>query len=458
MRRPTILAAIDLGPSTSRVLYHAAAFARLLGAQLTVLHVDSDVSADARARVLDACLRLAPYAQALDDEQIVIRPGRVSDGIARQARAGNAAMVVMGARSHNGIARLLLGSTAEAVLRNATVPVLLVPPTDMDIASVGDRVALTCGPVIAAVDLGEDSREQVEMAARVARIGSQPLLLMTVAKTRTSDRAATMELRERAHDLPAIAKPRALIVRRGAVAEEISRCAVVEGAGLVVMGVRAGSRGRPGAIATAVLKTKRAFVLAVPSARPAVVEQPRRFQRLALIASLVTLCLAPVVTSASAQGSGDVRAIVEFQRAADAYAFMHRQVEMRLELAHRGWQEVDPVSAAELAAAIVARRTSSAPWLFTARVSTAFREMASAAARGPGCDPGELRTGAWEMRHDVNTPATGTMPVAPCIRTALPDLPDELEYRSAGTVLVIVDTHANLVVDVLPALLAQTVW
>jgi hypothetical protein len=33
-------------------------------------------------------------------------------------------------------------------------------------------------------------------------------------------------------------------------------------------------------------------------------------------------------------------------------------------------------------------------------------------------------------------------------------LPDEREYRSAGTVLLLVDVHANLVVDVLPALLA----
>ena len=37
---------------------------------------------------------------------------------------------------------------------------------------------------------------------------------------------------------------------------------------------------------------------------------------------------------------------------------------------------------------------------------------------------------------------------------ALPHLPEELEYRSAGTVLLLVDVHANLVVDLLPALLA----
>jgi hypothetical protein len=40
------------------------------------------------------------------------------------------------------------------------------------------------------------------------------------------------------------------------------------------------------------------------------------------------------------------------------------------------------------------------------------------------------------------------------VAAALPALPDELEYRSAGTVLLLADAHANLVVDVLPALLA----
>jgi hypothetical protein len=58
------------------------------------------------------------------------------------------------------------------------------------------------------------------------------------------------------------------------------------------------------------------------------------------------------------------------------------------------------------------------------------------------------------MSHDVNSPATGSKPIAGCIAQVLPELPDELEYRSAGTVLLLVDHHANLVVDVLPALLA----
>jgi hypothetical protein len=39
--------------------------------------------------------------------------------------------------------------------------------------------------------------------------------------------------------------------------------------------------------------------------------------------------------------------------------------------------------------------------------------------------------------------------VWPCILNALPPLPDELQYRFVGVDLILVDIHANLVVDIL---------
>ena len=161
-------------------------------------------------------------------------------------------------------------------------------------------------------------------------------------------------------------------------------------------------------------------------------------------ATLVVLCVA--ATLAAAQ----LRPIVEFQRAADAYAFLHRQLERRLGFPHQR----EAIAAAELASAIVAeRRRASPPELFTPPVVMVFRELAIGAVHR-GCDAGELRSGAWEMFHGVHSPATGSRPVSACMADALPPLPDELEYRSAGTVLLLVDAHANLVVDALPALLA----
>ena len=181
-----------------------------------------------------------------------------------------------------------------------------------------------------------------------------------------------------------------------------------------------------------------------------------RTRRVAMIASLAAAMVVAHAPASLAQSDvPDVRAIVDFQRATDAYAFLHRQVELRLRLAHRdAVVAVDPIETRELAAAIVARRPPPVRPIFTPRVVAAFREMAARAARAPDCDAGELRSGLWEMQHDVNTPATGTRLLSDCIGNALPALPDELEYRSAGTVLLLVDTHANLVVDLLPALLA----
>jgi nucleotide-binding universal stress UspA family protein len=438
-----VIAAIDLGPLTGRVLYHAAAFARLLQVPLKVLHVGGDRSPELRERVANACLQLGPYETDFDESQIVLRTGRVSDAIAREAIGEGASLIVIGSRGRSGVARLLLGSTSESVLKNATTPVLIVPPTDIDIVNIGDHVALTSGPIVAAVDLAENSSEQVRFAGKLAAIGKQPLVLMTVARSRVTDYAASQQLRDRAHGLPA-AKPAAVIVRRGAVAEEISRCALVEGAGLVVMGLRATPRCQPGAIASAVLRTKRAFVLAVPTTRMEV-RLRAAWPRVAQMAALILALLASAVVSAAQREWGDVHAIAAFQRAADSYAFVHRQVERQL-----GSGTGD---AAAFAAAILRARPVTPGRLFAPAVVEEFRSLAARATRA-GCNAGELRTGTWDLLHSAGAPATGTTPVAACLARHLPVLPPELEYRSAGTVLVVVDVHANLVVDVLPALLA----
>ena len=259
----TVIAAIDLGPSTVRVLRHAAGFARLLSSPLKIVHVTSEPSPAEYQRVADFCVRHAPYEIDLDQVEIVLRAGHVSEAVHREAVRAGAELVVIGSRGHGRIARLLLGSSSVAVLRSAPAPVLLVPPIDLDIVDLADRVTLNSGPILAAVDLADACEHQLRSADRLAQISRQPLLLMTVAARKLSDHQAGVMLRERAHHVDVL-KPSAFIVRRGAIAQEISRCAVQEGAGLVVMGLRSRPRSTPGVIATAVLKTNRAFVLAVP--------------------------------------------------------------------------------------------------------------------------------------------------------------------------------------------------
>ena len=162
-----------------------------------------------------------------------------------------------------------------------------------------------------------------------------------------------------------------------------------------------------------------------------------------------------LATYSSARADQPARPVVEFQRAADSYAFLHRQAEREIGMAHRrAGLSVDEVASKELAARIISLRANSpSQGLFTQDVAAALRELAARAARTPTCDPGELRSGIWVTSYQANSSASGTKTASECIAAALPTLPAELEYRSAGTVLVLVDTHANLVVDVLPALL-----
>jgi len=168
-----------------------------------------------------------------------------------------------------------------------------------------------------------------------------------------------------------------------------------------------------------------------------------------VLVPVLVLVLVPVLAPRAAAQAADPRALVGFQRAADAYAFLHRQVERKLGLAHRRAGEPEAVGTAELSAALRAERGGAAEGsLFTPAAAAAFRDALTRVTRLPGCDAGDLRAGG-ASPVQVNGPASSTRRLNACIADVLPRLPDELEYRSAGAALVIVDVHADLVVDVL---------
>ena len=261
---PVVIGAVDLGPSSPRVLLHAAGFAGVLGGVVKVLHVATAITADTQATVAAECLRMAPYQAMFEESDVLVRLGPAAETINEAVRLHHAALLVIGSSGHGRFARLLMGSTSDSLLQATQTPTLLVPPNDLDIISIADGFKLTCGPVLVAIDLSQDSRPQLDAASRMAQLAGQGLLVVTVASDPMSAHDAAEQLRDRTHGLTPV-KPTALIVRRGNVAEEISRCAVAEDSGLVVMGLREPARGRPGVIASAVLHTGRAFVLAVPA-------------------------------------------------------------------------------------------------------------------------------------------------------------------------------------------------
>ena len=65
---------------------------------------------------------------ALCSDTVVLDAADVSNAIVQYAQEHEADYIAMATHGRSGLKRLILGSTAELVVRHATVPVLLYPP------------------------------------------------------------------------------------------------------------------------------------------------------------------------------------------------------------------------------------------------------------------------------------------------------------------------------------------
>jgi nucleotide-binding universal stress UspA family protein len=78
-----------------------------------------------RQKLLDSIRHIQPVAKPIPIEYRV-EPGDPGEVILRVAAELDCAMIVMGSAGKNWLERLVLGSTAEQVLRAAVCPVLIV--------------------------------------------------------------------------------------------------------------------------------------------------------------------------------------------------------------------------------------------------------------------------------------------------------------------------------------------
>lgn len=138
-----ILVAIDDSDQASAALELAIGLAKTIGSSLTLIHVldPANVAATAGAGAgstieieLD---ELQTAGRALLDEAAarvrtaglsvtpVLRDGVPPATILDTAKRSECDLIVMGTHGRTGVARLFIGSTAEAVLRAATIPVLV---------------------------------------------------------------------------------------------------------------------------------------------------------------------------------------------------------------------------------------------------------------------------------------------------------------------------------------------
>jgi nucleotide-binding universal stress UspA family protein len=139
-----ILVPIDFGDCTHGLVEQASGLAKSLGARLTLLHVtdppeglgglefEADGGTQSSQELLDqeAHDRLRGYAALAEQAGVSVATrvvhGEPSEHILLGARQLSADMLVMGTHGRRGLARLVLGSVAETVLRESPIPVVTV--------------------------------------------------------------------------------------------------------------------------------------------------------------------------------------------------------------------------------------------------------------------------------------------------------------------------------------------
>jgi nucleotide-binding universal stress UspA family protein len=136
----SILLAYEFDDVCPRVLPFARELARTLGATLTLLHVAEvkvygphkapfpppDVAEQLAATATEELKKLAGASSAAP-ATVLVRRGVAWEEIEREADPGRHQLLVIASHGRHGVARAMLGSVAEKVVRSAKIPVLVVP-------------------------------------------------------------------------------------------------------------------------------------------------------------------------------------------------------------------------------------------------------------------------------------------------------------------------------------------
>lgn len=156
-----ILVAVDADEIVEAVVEAAGALAQALGSRVALVHIINPASALAPLAAANNAGGLAlptltgPGSAALTEQvldeqreegasfvdqlpaylpegvsaEILLREGAPTEGIIDAARAWRADLIIAGTHGRGGLQRLVVGSTAEAVLRAAPCPVLVIRTT-----------------------------------------------------------------------------------------------------------------------------------------------------------------------------------------------------------------------------------------------------------------------------------------------------------------------------------------
>ncbi len=201
-----ILCPVDLSPASDAVLSWARLVAEAFGGRIEVVHADwfeppryftegqigsLEAEAARRRQMLEGDLR--NLAQKILGSRVpftvFVVEGHAVEVVLRRVTESRPDLVVMGSHGRSGVARILLGSVAENVIREARCPTLIVRGPEIPSGLVHLR------SVLCPVDLTDASRECVEIAAGMAAtLGAELSVLQAVEDAGTPGDAAQQRL------------------------------------------------------------------------------------------------------------------------------------------------------------------------------------------------------------------------------------------------------------------------
>ena len=188
----SILIATDFSPASEKPLCHALAIARCYGAKFYLAHVGSFIEPAMAGPAAIAAAEEAVCRDAAQLENDLVRSGALSgvqheivirqgemwpelEAIIRQEKIG---LVVVGTHGRHGIGKLLLGSVAEEIFRQADCPVLTVGPYAYEQPRIGTPRADRS--LLLATDFGGASIHALRYAISFANQFEAKLVLLHV--------------------------------------------------------------------------------------------------------------------------------------------------------------------------------------------------------------------------------------------------------------------------------------
>jgi len=192
--------------------------------------------AERQFRILENSRRLSRVSHSY-----LMEPGDICGAVCDAIRRHQIQLVVMGTRGRGGVAKLLMGSSAEEIVRSAVCPVLLVGPAVPPLTEVPELAH-----VLYATDYSEASQAALSYAILFSENYSARLTFIHVVAASEDLHASDAEgMQAEAEDrlkalvgsvFQHILTPR-LVARFGDPGKVITKTAAEEGTDLIVMGV-----------------------------------------------------------------------------------------------------------------------------------------------------------------------------------------------------------------------------